>query len=208
MVSTARAEEVVVPLRANRNGLVDPVTHMRSTLISASLLAIKERGYFEAYAKLLPRELHDPVLNAVAGTWLDLPLVVAHYRAANEIGVGPTDLIEIGRSVARRIHDSLLGTLVKMAKNIGVTPWIGLEYQPKLWARVCMGGSVAVYRLGPKEARYEAHGFPDLAKIAYFRSSLRGMFIGSGELFCSRMFVQEIPSFTARGVIALRAAWA
>ncbi len=208
MERSAHAEEVVVPLQVGRDGNVAPATQIRSTLLGASILTIKEQGHFDAYLAHLSPEFHDPILNAIAGTWLDLSVALAHYRAANEIGLAPTQLMEMGRGVASRIQDSLLGTLAKLSKGIGVTPWLGLEYQPKLWARVYRGGAVAVYKLGPKEARYEAHGIPEFAKIPYFRHSLRGMFAGSGALFCNKMFVKEIPSYTARGVIGFRIAWA
>ncbi len=95
-----------------------------------------------------------------------------------------------------------------MAKSAGVTPWMGLEYFPKLWQRTMIGGGVAVYRLGPKEARIECHGAPELAELAYFRNGFRGMFTSSGALFCSRVYVHDLASFAIRKIVGFRIAWA
>jgi len=77
-----------------------------------------------------------------------------------------------------------------------------------MWDRVMVGGSGAVYRIGPKEARVEAHGIP-LVKWGYFRNSWRGMFACAGELFCEKLYVTDIspPGATSQGVFALRVAW-
>ncbi len=89
-----------------------------------------------------------------------------------------------------------------------MTPWTGLEYSPKLWQRVLLGGSVALYRLGPKEARFECHGAPDLAEIAYFRNGFRGMFLDSGQLFCQKLYVHDLASFSARKLVGFQVSWA
>ena len=114
----------------------------------------------------------------------------------------------MGGGVAERIQNGLLGTMVRMAKTAGVTPWMGLEYMPKLWRRTMIGGAVAIYRLGPKESRVECYGAPDFAELSYFRNAFRGMFASSGALFCSKVYVHDLASFTIRGVIGFRVSWA
>jgi hypothetical protein len=78
---------------------------------------------------------------------------------------------------------------------------------PKLWGRVMMGGGMALYRLGPKEARVECHGAPQLAALQYFRNGFRGMFMGSGQLFCSRLYVTDLRALAARGVAGFQMSW-
>jgi hypothetical protein len=113
----------------------------------------------------------------------------------------------MGREVADKIQKSVLGTLVRLAKGAGVTPWIGLEYLPKLWGRVMLGGGMALYRLGPKEARVECHGAPRLAALPYFRNGFRGMFEGSGQLFCNKLYVADLRALAARGVAGFQVSW-
>ena len=200
-------EEVLISLQVSSNGKVEPVTHMRSTLVAASLLSLKSLGHLDAYLRNLPAALHDTILHSVAGMWLPLEIGVAHYRAADALDLSVEEQIAVGHAVADRIQKSLLGTLVRVAKSAGVTPWTGLEYSPRLWGRVLQGGSLALYRLGPKEARVECHGAPELARLPYFRNGFRGMFLGSGQLFCEKLYARDLASFVARGVVAFQVAW-
>ena len=201
-------EEVLVSHGISMGRAVEPVTQVRSTLIAASILSLRSRGHVDAYLRNLPERFHDDVLHAVAGMWLPLEVGLAHYRAAEALGLGGEEQSELGRGVAERIQNNLLGTLVRVAKGAGVTPWVGLEYLPKLWQRTVMGGGIAIYRLGPKEARVESHGMPELAELSYFRNAYRGMFASSGQLFCSKIYVHDLAHFTAQKVIGFRLAWA
>jgi hypothetical protein len=201
------SEEIIVPLRVDTAGVVSPVTHVRSTLLASSVLAIREHGYMDRYLEKLPTELHATVLHSVAGSWLPLDVGFAHYTAADALGLSAREQFDIGRNVAERVQNSVLGTLVKVAKSAGVTPWIGLGHFQRLWDRLLQGGSGAVHRLGPKEARVEMHGV-GLVRIAYFRNGWRGMFSGSGELFATKVYVTELASRTTDSSMALRVAWA
>ena len=55
--------------------------------------------------------------------------------------------------VSVQVQATFLGTLAKMGRSAGVTPWTGLVHFQRLWDRVLDGGGVAVYRVGPKDAR-------------------------------------------------------
>ena len=184
-----------------------PVTHIRSTQIAASVLGLRAHGHFDRYLEKLAAPYHEAVLHSVAGTWLPIEVGVAHYRAAETLGLSLEAQLEMGRGVAERIQSGLLGTLVRAAKSAGVTPWTGLEYVPKLWQRTMIGGGVSVYRLGPKEARVECHGAPELAELAYFRTGFRGMFSSSGQLFANRIYVHDLVGFAMRKVIGFRVSW-
>ena len=201
-------EEVLVSHGVTMGHAVEPVTQLRSTLIAASILSLRSRGHLDAYLEILPPRFHADVLHAVAGMWLPLEVGLAHYRAAEALRLDGEEQSELGRGVAERIQNNLLGTLVRVAKGAGVTPWVGLEYLPKLWQRTVLGGGIAIYRLGPKEARVESHGMPELSELSYFRNAYRGMFASSGQLFCSRIYVHDLAQFTARRIIAFRIAWA
>lgn len=184
-----------------------PITHVRSTLIASSLMALKERDLFSRYLERLPANLHESILQSVAGSWLPLEVGMAHYAAAEGLALSPQEQFEIGSSVAERVQNGMLGTLVRVAKTAGVTPWTGLEQFQRLWDRLLQGGGGAVWRLGPKEARVEIHGVP-MVSFAYFRNGWRGMFAGSGSLFVSKVYVTEIARKTTATSMALRVAWA
>jgi hypothetical protein len=204
---TSPTEQLIVPLRTGPAGVVPPITGVRSTLLASSLMALKERDLLPRYLENLPPSLHSKVLHSVAGSWLPVDIGVAHYTAADRLELSAHEQFEIGRSVAERVQNGMLGTLVRLAKTAGVTPWTGLQQFQRLWDRLLQGGSGAVYRLGPKEARVEIHGV-SLVSIAYFRNGWRGMFAGSGQLFASKVYVTEISRQTTRTSMALRVAWA
>jgi hypothetical protein len=200
-------EQTIVPLRLDATGKIAPVTEVRSTLLASSILALREMAHFEAYLANLPASYHATVLESVAGSWLPVAAGVAHYSAADALGLSAREQFEIGRSVAVRVQNTALGTLVRVAKSAGVTPWIGLGHFQRLWDRLLRGGAGSVVRLGPKEARIEIHGVAMVA-IPYFRNGWRGMFAGSGELFCSKIYVTEMTSRTTPTSMSLRVAWA
>jgi hypothetical protein len=184
------------------------VTHVRSTLIASSVQTLRARGLLDAYLAALPRDLHPTVLEAVAGSWLPLSVGMAHYAAADTLALSSIEQFNNGREVADRVQNSMLGTLVRAAKNMGVTPWTGLGMFQRMCDRMLFGGAGAVYKTGPKEARVEAHGIP-LVRWAYFRNSWRGMFAGSGELFCTKLYVTELSTSPTSDVpFVMRIAWA
>lgn len=200
-------EEVIVALRGGSIEAVVPVTQVRSTLIASSLLAIRERGHLDGYLEKLPVELHATVLESVAGVWLPVGVAMAHYHAADGLGLPVRDQFEIGRTVAERVQQSVLGTLTRLAKGAGVTPWIGLAQHQRLCDRMLQGGASAVYRLGPKEARIEIYGVP-IVRFPYFRNGWRGLIAGSGELFATKIYVTELVQLTTASSMVLRVAWA
>jgi hypothetical protein len=183
------------------------VTLVRSTLLASSILGVRKRGLIADYERFLPAEMHDAVLNAVTGSWLPVEVAMAHYRAVESLQRPVAEQYAAGEHVADRIQNSVLRTLVRVAKNVGVTPWTGLDYFPRLWDRLLMGGSPAVYQLGPKEARVEIRGVP-MIEFACFRNGWRGMFGGSGRLFANQVFVHEITRYTTKTDTAFRISWA
>ncbi len=140
-------EEVVLALRM-RDGAVPLVTQVRGTLIATSLRIVGERGQLEDYLARLPTPYHEAVRNAVPGVWLPIETAMAHCAAIDALGLSALDAI--GRDIAVRIRGSFLGTMVRLASNVGVTPWIGLSGFERLWDRLLQGGSAAVYKVGPR----------------------------------------------------------
>lgn len=200
------AEEIVVPLRGNAAAM-DPVTHVRSTLIASSLLSLRERGLINRYIEQLPSEHHDVVLHSVAGVWLPTSVAIAHYEAADALGLTPQEQHDIGLDVGARIQSTVVGTLARMATGAGITPWSLLGQYQRLCDRLLRGGSAAVYRTGPKEARVEMHGI-SLARIRYFRNGFRGVVTAAGQLFCAKMYVSDVTRLMTPTTLVLRFAWA
>ncbi len=201
--TAARHREPVVSLRHPR-GQAPPVKRVRSTLLLSSLSSLRSRGLLERYLERLPRELHEPILGAVAGTWVDIDMAAAHYRACDALGLSVAEQVAMGGSVGDAVNGTFLRTVFHIARTAGVTPWVALKQYTKLWERVFDGGDVEVDRLGPKEALVQMYGLP-LFSIPYIRVALRGMHQTGFMLFCTKCYMTDLGSTATSH--AYRAAW-
>lgn len=199
-------EEIVVPMRAASVTLVAPLTHVRSTLLSASVLAIGKRGLAERYFAALPVELHDSMRTLVAGSWIPVGVAQKHYEALDALGISAEDAMSIGAEVGDRVQASLLGVVFRIAKGSGATAWTAISSYPRLWERMFQGGDCRVVKLGPKEARFDNLGVP-LCRYDYFRNAWRGMAVAALSLLSRKVFVNEVASVRTSTGFAFRASW-
>jgi hypothetical protein len=200
------ADQVLGEVLAAPPAIIPPLTQVRGTLISASLKTLGERGHIDRYYAKLPREHHDAIRQIIAATWVPEALALEHYLACDALELSPHEAFAIGAEVGKHVRSTLLGTVLSVAREAGTTPWVYLERLPRLFNRVCIGGAVATYRLGPKEARAEWYGLPGL-KLAYFRGAFRGAQQSILELFCTKAYVSETRP-VGGGDWAFRASWA
>lgn len=182
------------------------MTHVRSTLLSSSMLIVRERNLLSRYLERLPREHHDTMVGMVAGAWLPIDLALAHYTAMNELGFTPDQQFEIGQTITVKIQQSVLMSMVRLARGAGATPIVAAAQFHRLWSRLLMGGAGVVYKTGPKEARFEGLNVP-LAQIPYFRNAWRGLIAGSFGLFCQRIYVRDLPRYMTATTVGYRAQW-
>jgi hypothetical protein len=201
--TAARHRDPVVVLRHPR-GQAPLVTRVRSTMLLSSVRSLRARGLFEQYLERLPRPMHEPILGAVAGTWVDLEIAAAHYRACDALSLTVSDQLAMGGAVGDAVNGTFLRTLVQIARTAGVTPWTCLKQYTKLWERIFDGGDVEVDKLGPKEALVQMYGLP-LFSIPYIRVAVRGMHQTGFMLFCTKCYMTELGSTPTS--LAYRAAW-
>jgi hypothetical protein len=185
-----------------------PVRHMRSTLIVGSIAAIRAAGHFGAYEAALEPVHRDALIHSVAGIWIPIDVTRAHYRACDSLGLSPEAAATLGRSTFDRTGGTMFGTILRLAKGAGVTPWTLLPQLQRFWDRGNDGGGIRAVKLGPKEARLELIQCP-LCEHPYYRHALRGLLQGVLELFCKRAYMQELPPpRRAKDSVAHRAQWA
>jgi hypothetical protein len=198
--------EAFVPYDYPR-GRVPLVRTFRSTWLVSSIAALRERGLIERYLEILPGQYHQAVMASVAGVWLPVEVSVAHYDACEALQLPPEEVIAIGRQVTELVHKTSYSLAIRLVKEAGVTPWACLALQKKLWQRVWEGGDVAVFKLGPKEARVEVAGWP-CSRVPYCRRALRGLLVGQTELFCKKAYATEISRLCTPTTLGYRVAWA
>jgi hypothetical protein len=207
MVLAVRHEEVFLPFPAPTKEQVPVATRFRSTWLTSSLRAIKDRGRLDEYLVHLPREHHDVILNSVAAVWLPAGVALAHYDAADLLHFSPLELVAIGREVHTYAQASVFSMLVKLATGAGVTPWTALAQFRRLWERVWVGGGVGVFKTGPKEARLELVAWP-CSRSMYVHHAMRGVVAGMLEVFCTKAYLTELPRYCTPTSLGYRCAWA
>ncbi len=198
-----RSEECILPFPLAK-GAIRSATAYRSTLVVSSLATLRERGYFEAYSRLLTR-YREEILTSIAGSWLPMPVARAHYDACDALGLAVSEQVAIGRSVGARTQGSILATAAKTARGGGVTPHTILPQFNRLWSRAVNGSAGAVYRVGPKEARAEFVGC-ELFDVDFFRHGFRGVLLGVGALFCRTPHIHDLPRY-GRGQAIFQMQW-
>lgn len=168
------AKEIILPYPAPFDSL-EPVTEIRSTLIASSLQSLKARGHFDRYSRLLAAEHRDTILHCIAGQWFPIAVGLAHYSACDRLGLSVAEQLDIGSDVSRRVHETFLGVLVKMAKGVGVSPWLVLGKGNQLFSRLARGGGIQITKVGPKDVEIEIARLP-LLEVTYFRNACQALY--------------------------------
>jgi hypothetical protein len=187
---------------------LEPVTALRSTLITSSLTSLRARGLFERYDQLQTSPHRHTLLNLVAGEWLPLEVALAHYKACDALGLSMEEQIAIGKDVSRPIHETFLSLIVKAARGVGLTPWVLLAKGNSVQSRLCVGGGIRVSKLGPKSARVELARLPHLV-IPYVRHGLVGLYAAGVELLARDVTARIVKSesFDPARLLVLRIDW-
>jgi hypothetical protein len=198
--------EIILPFPGPESTLGE-AKEVRSTLIASSIASLRRHSLFDTYQGLLAPQHRDDVLSTVAGIWLPLSTARAHYDACDRLGLSTQEQIRIGTEVSAKIHETFLGTVVRMAKEVGVTPWVLLTRGNQMYSRLFQGGGgIRVTRYGPKEARADIRGIP-LFEVPYFRHGLRGIYQAAVSIFCVQAYVQEIARESTATSVALKVSW-
>jgi hypothetical protein len=136
-------------------------------------------------------------------------MVVAfvHYETCDSLGLPVERQVANGRSTFDKTRGIFFGTMLRMAKESGVTPWtVSLSFQ-RFWERGYDGGGISVTKLGPKEGRVDIVQVR-LCDCRYYRNALRGLLTGVLEPFCTKAYVTERPGMRAPASVSLRIQWA
>jgi len=199
--------EIVLPFSGPPEKL-GVATRIRTTLLVSSLQSLRKRGAVDAYMRLLPAEHHMTINSMIAGQWLPIAVGLAHYDACQGLGISQPEVVAIGREVGDKIQGTFLATMVRMAGQVGATPWTALSFVGRLYDRLFQGGGgVTVIKLGPKDARVQFVGKP-VARIPYYRMAMNGVFEVGLELFCKKAYGTDIASECTETTAVLHLAWA
>ena len=145
---------------------------------------------------------------AVAGTWLPIDLLAfAHYAACDALGLGPGEQTDIAMEVGDRVNGTFLGTMLRLARSMGASPWSALGQSARLYERLFCGGGIAVSKKGPKDARVDLIGNP-LCTIEYFRVGVCGVYLAALQPLCRRVSALELTARATSHSMSMRISWA
>lgn len=167
---------------------------------------LREIGVYDRYEALLTSDDRQ-ALDAVVPGWMSVSLIRRHYFACDALSLPLDQLLFLGKSLYRRMHEPVFGIAVRLAGELGVTPWTLAAQAVRMWHRAFDGGDILIEQLGPKEARFELLGFP-YADIPYCRVAWRGILLGATELFSRRAFANESERRGGPNTIVYRLSWA
>jgi hypothetical protein len=181
------------------------VKEVKGTILVSSIRGLRDEGLYDAYLRNLSPRDRESIQLMVAGEWVSIDLALAHYRACEALSLSPAEIVRLGMMTARRLTSNFYGTVAKIARASGVTPWSGLAQTPRIFAANCRGGGgTRVVKFGPKEARLEFVALP-LMGIPWCRHGWRGTVTTSTEHFCRKCYVTEIDSSATS--VAYRISW-
>jgi hypothetical protein len=200
---TGETDEVLVPFPPT----LTTARNAKSTVLQGSVAAVRASSRFHEYLRHVPPASQPILLHSVAGTWIPIDVAFAHYSACDAAGFGIDEAFANGRATFDKAGHVLFGTVLRMAKAAGVTPWTPLEQLQRFWDRGYDGGGVQVLRVGPKEARIQIVR-TRLAESPYYRNALRGVLASAMDLFCTKTYLTERPGAREPMTMSLRQQWA
>ena len=203
MTSMPVQEEIFVPFPAPTL----PLRHMRSTVLLGSIDVIRESPHWDDYVRALEAPYRETLLTTVAASWVPISTAAAHYRACDLLALSVEEQVANGRKTFARAGGVIFGTVMKMAKEVGVTPWTLMAQFPRFWARSYDGGGVQVRKVGPKEAYVDVIRAP-LFESRYHRNAVRGVIVSSIDLFCTKGYMTQRLGATIPDGVAYRVQWA
>ena len=199
--------ELLVPFSPEDRAQVPLATHVRGTVLCSSQRALQVRGLYDAYTANLPAPQRSAMLALSPATWVPMETCVVHYEACDKLGLDSALVDDIGGEMGRRLNESSLSALVRMSREAGVTPWAALTRINRFREATWRGGSTAVWKIGPKEARVEWTGIPCVA-IPYFMYAFAGYVRGILEMFCTKAYVRPILARSTDTFVAYKVSWA
>jgi hypothetical protein len=176
-------------------------------VLVGSIAVLRESPHWDAYVSALEARYRETLLTSVAATWIPFDVALAHYRACDTLSLTADEQVANGRKTFDHAGGIIFGTVMKMAKEAGVTPWTLLAQFHRFWGRSYDGGGVQVLKVGPKEAHVDVIHAP-LFESRYFRNAVRGVILSAVDLFCSKGYMSERPGVRVHDGVAYRVQWA
>jgi hypothetical protein len=177
---------------------------VRGSILILDWRWLRSRNLMASYERALDDRM---LLEATATDWMSFPAATAHWRALDSLSLPPSEMEDVGRFVGKHVHSAFLTTLIRLAGELGVSPWSALRQCHKLWTRSWRGGGVVVRRVSPTAARIDVVSSGAIVPSRFFRASFRGAVADGIAQLCTRAHVVELEDERTSSAFALRASW-
>lgn len=136
------------------------VTDTRGMLLQSRLQKLREHGHFEEYFARLPEPYRDPLVNALASSWVPIDVSVAHFETLDGMGLNEAQIARMSEPMGAGFLESLFSGIIRAARNAGADAgaWVGLKQADRVFARMYQGGTCRVTQVGPKDAVIDVGG--------------------------------------------------
>ena len=180
-----------------RSASASGATHVRSTLLQQSLRAVRKRGYFQRWETYVDPTYRDVIVNAIAPSWVDIDVGLAHYMACDRFDLDDETLAQIGEGVGGQLQTTLVAAAARMAMASGlVSQDMISQCFYKLWPRLFQGGSLNITYQG-KTVTIEMRGAV-LSQSRYFRGTVVGNVRSGARLFGRQVVSARSVSYDER----------
>ena len=174
-----------------------PLTAVRNTVIQASLVELREAGYYERYVQHIdPASLQELTSN-LAPSWVPIDLADAHYQACDAMTLTGEELHRIGQAVGVRVRQTSIVVADKRTSSAPVDVWTIVDQLHRVWKRVYQGGSVQIVKLGPRDELIEIRG-NSLYRHSYFRFASLAAVTAAHEAVGARIVFNRILRYDAQ----------
>jgi hypothetical protein len=181
-------------------------SQVRGTVILSSMRSLRNRGLVDRYMAELDPAHHERIASLTAASWLPVSFALAHYGALDRMDLAPQVMREIGQESGRFVNQTVLTVVARLTREAGATPWSALANSHLLVSRTWIGSSMAVYKLGPKDARLEWLALP-VARYEYYREAFGAFAGGIVGMFARTLHVHRIPELMNDTELSYRFSW-
>jgi hypothetical protein len=183
---------------------VAPIVAVRGSLLVIDWMWLRQNGLFDRYESALGASRR--LLDVTASAWVPFPLAMDHWRALDTLDLSAETAHAVGKFLGEHVHNVVLSTMIRLAGQLGMTPWAALGQSHKLWTRSWKGGGMAVYRTGERSARVEILN-AEVVQARTFRHGVGGTIEAGIAPFCRSSVVSERADERTPKSIVLRVSW-
>jgi hypothetical protein len=177
---------------------------VRGSVVVLDQRALRERGLFPRYERALGGA--HPLFAITASEWVPLATASDHWRALDALELPAHQIQELGRKIAEDLHGPFLATLLRLARQLGTTPWAALRQAHKLWSRSWRGGGMLVRPVSDTSAELAVIQVP-VVESPWVRNSLMGAVVGGVAPLCRRLNVRELASERSAHSYTMLVSW-